>query len=166
MAEPKIIADKSIEVLPKQIKFDPELLTFADLKKTGGQSAFRTLKLLEPCVTSWPFDLKFEKGAAMKLPLEEVGLLIRTILEGVGEDIVEAVKGVEVDFKKANWSLDSLEKLGDLDNAGDYKGMTDMFRQVCSWAGGEPPEPMNCIQGGAAYKAVMDKWNRIVSGKN
>jgi|ERR1041385_8144108 hypothetical protein len=166
VASSNIVTDKPLENLPKQIKYDPELLTFADLKRTNGANAVQTLKLLETCITAWPFDLKFEKGAAKRLQLEDSGLLINTILQGIGEDITEAVKGVVVDFKSKGWTLETLEKLGELDVSGDYQGMTDMFREVCTWAGGSPSDPMNCIQGGAAYKAIMDKWNRIVSGKN
>ena len=151
---------------PVEIRYDPELLSFADMKRTRGASAAVTINLLEKCITSWPYETKLAKGAGKKLPLEQSGEVINVILNGIGEDIIAAVKGVTVDFKKANWSLETLERLGELDDQGDFDGMIEMFREVCTWAGGDPHDPMNCIQGGAAYKAIMDKWNRIVSGKN
>lgn len=162
---PDIKSDKIIP-MPAEVRFDPEALSYAELKKINTVNMFERIPLVEKCITGWGYDVKFVKGSLRKLDLEDAGHVINVVLEGIGEDILEAAKHVEVDFKRGGWSIEQLEKLAELDEVQDWTGMGAMFLQVCTFAGGQPSLPLNAVQGGAAYKAIMDKWGKILSGKN
>lgn len=152
--------------LPAEVRFDPEMLTYSELKGLNDQNMFERIPVIEKCITGWGFKTKFEKGALRKLKLSEAATVINVVLEGVAEDIQELAKHVEVDFDGADWSIEDLEKLTELDDAKKYDKVGEKFLEVCTFPGGTPKLPLNAVVGGAAYSAIMTKWGKILSGKN
>lgn len=151
---------------PVEIRFDPENLSYAELKTLNDLNMFERIPLIEKCITGWGYDNKFEKGALRKLGLAKAGNVIRVVMEGIADDILEAAKHVEVDFDRAGWSIENLEKISDLDEAKKYDKLGETFLEVCSFPGGNPKTPLNAVDGGAGYNAIMEKWSKILSGKN
>jgi len=151
---------------PPEIRFDPEMLSYAELKTINDLNMFDRIPLIEKCITGWGFSKKFEKGALGKLRLTEAGRVINVVLEGIADDIMELAKHVEVDFDGHNWSIENLQKMSELEDAKKYDQLGEYCVVICTFPGGKPTRPINGIVGGAAYNAIMNKWSKILSGKN
>lgn len=166
-------AEKIIQDVPpvsKRIKvvFDPENISYIEWRKSQTLGMFEQIPIWEKMLISWDLAEPIQAGVLSAMDVEDASEVLMTLREGLNDQQKELAKHVMVDFRSKRWSFSTIQELTELDSAGRFEKVAEMMLSVCRFSGTKQPKAttMNAVEGGAAFTAIIDKWTKVLQGKN
>ena len=165
--EPKIIIDTP-PVKRIAVKYDPQNMSYVEWRKLATLNMFDQLPVWEKMLISWDLAEPLTTGVLSAMDIEDASEVLLTLREGLGEAQKELAKHIKVDFRGQRWSFSTIQELTELDAQGKYEKVAEMMLKVCRFAGTKQPKAnsLDAVEGGAAFTAIIDKWTKVMQGKN
>jgi hypothetical protein len=154
------------------IRMDLNNWTYADFYaanaaiKDGDQR--KAMELVHKLLIGWDYPVPLaDENAMARLSVADSAEVVRTAFTRLGTFLEDLdVSDVKVDLKpwstETYWTFDEARRMGRVAKA------ERMVREVVEWdkLPDDPDEPFSFVVGATVFKAVNDKYTRIIQGKN
>jgi hypothetical protein len=154
------------------IRMDLGNWTYADFYaanaaiKEGDQR--KAMELVHKLLIGWDYPVPLaDENAMAKLPVADSAEVVRTAFTRLGAFLEDLdVSEVKVDLKP--WSTETYWAFDEARRQGRVAKAERMVREVVEWdkMPTDPDEPFSFVVGATVFKAVNDKYTRIIQGKN